>query len=354
MNTPNQNQTSHGNSSPTRNALKVVATVGGIILAAYLFDVLLMIFAGILLAVLLDGLTRLVQKLVPAPRGVALVLVATGILVPLFLIGWLFGPALLGQLDTLTDRFPDAFNSLEQSIRNTSIGNKILGALPDPAGMLTDTSGLLGGIAGVFSGVFATVANVILVFFVGIYGVISPHTYISAFVRIFPEHRRERVRDVIATVGKVLRRWLAGRFSTMVVVGVLIGVSFWIIGMPMAGTLGVITALLSFVPFLGPLIAIIPSSLVALVEGPSMIIYVLLVHAVVETLEGNIITPLIQLEAVSLPPAILISVQIVMGLLAGAVGVLLATPLAVTIIVTVQMLYIRDVLKDEVTILGHP
>ena len=97
----------------------------------------------------------------------------------------------------------------------------------------------------------------------------------------------------------------------------------------------------------------VPAMLVALVESPVKMLYVVLVFTIVQLLENYFITPLIQQRAVSLAPALLITVQIVMAILFGAMGVLLATPLAVVFIVAVQMLYINDVLGDRIKLLGE-
>jgi predicted PurR-regulated permease PerM len=80
---------------------------------------------------------------------------------------------------------------------------------------------------------------------------------------------------------------------------------------------------------------------------------VVVVFGIVQTLESYVITPLVQQRAVSLPPVILITAQIAMGVLAGATGVLLAAPLAVVVIVLLQMLYVEDVLGDSVRVLGQ-
>jgi predicted PurR-regulated permease PerM len=139
----------------------------------------------------------------------------------------------------------------------------------------------------------------------------------------------------------------------MAVVGVLTAIGLWVAGVPLAFVLGLIAALLSFVPYIGPLAAVIPAALVALAEDPTKVIYVFALYGAVQLLESYLITPLIQERAVSIPPAVLIAAQVIMGVLAGAAGVLMATPLAVVLIVLVQMLYLEDVLGDSVSTLGE-
>jgi predicted PurR-regulated permease PerM len=113
-----------------------------------------------------------------------------------------------------------------------------------------------------------------------------------------------------------------------------------------------IAAVLSFVPIIGPVLSAIPLVLVALAEDPILAVWALLIYLAVQFLESYMITPLIQREAISIPPALLISAQTVMGVLFGLVGIFLATPLAVVVIVAVQMLYVEDVLKEPVQVMG--
>jgi predicted PurR-regulated permease PerM len=138
----------------------------------------------------------------------------------------------------------------------------------------------------------------------------------------------------------------------MLVVGVLTTLGLWIVGVPLALALGVIAALFSFVPFIGPLFAFVPILLVASLEGNTMMIYALLVAIIVQVVESNVITPLIQKYAVSIPPAILLASQLILGILFGLAGLLLATPLALVLIILVQMLYVEDRLGEDVQVLG--
>src|SRR5690606_31896700 len=101
-----------------------------------------------------------------------------------------------------------------------------------------------------------------------------------------------------------------------------------------------------FVPYIGPVAAAVPAVLIGLAQSPVQALYVVIVYVIVQTLEGNFITPFIQERAVALPPAALLVGQVLMGVVFGLVGVLLATPLAVVAILLVQMLYIRQVLRD--------
>ena len=139
----------------------------------------------------------------------------------------------------------------------------------------------------------------------------------------------------------------------MVVVGGLTALGLWIVGAPLPLALGLIAGLLSFIPLLGPVFGAVPAILVALVESPTLALYVVVVFVVVQVLETYIVTPLIQQRAVSIPPALLLTAQVLLSVLFGVMGMLLATPIAVVAIVLVQMVYIQDVLGDRTTVLGE-
>jgi len=129
-------------------------------------------------------------------------------------------------------------------------------------------------------------------------------------------------------------------------------VGLWVLNIPMPVTLGIFAAVLTFVPNIGPFVSAVPAVMFGLVISPVRGLYVAVLYVAIQTLESYLITPQIQKKAVSIPPALLISAQILAGILLGFLGLILATPLMVCIIVAVQMIYIEDTLGDSVEILG--
>jgi predicted PurR-regulated permease PerM len=110
------------------------------------------------------------------------------------------------------------------------------------------------------------------------------------------------------------------------------------------------------VPNLGPILSVLPAALLGLAMGPMTAVWTVLVYVIVQLLESNLITPLIEQRVVSMPPALLLSFQLLMGMSGGVIGLVIATPLLVTIVVIVQVLYIRGVLgDDDLVVIGeHP
>jgi predicted PurR-regulated permease PerM len=197
------------------------------------------------------------------------------------------------------------------------------------------------------------VTNLLIVLLIGFYLALNPKLYVDSVVTLFPRQARSRAREILSALGRALRWWLIGRIAAMATVGVLTALGLWIVGMPLVLALGLIAGVFSFVPFIGPVASAVPAILIALVQSPWEVAYVICVYAVVQLLEGNFITPVIQKRVVLLPPAALLAAQLLMGVLFGLVGLVFATPLAVVLIVLVQMLYVEDVLGDRVHVLGE-
>ncbi len=319
----------------------------------YIAQVLFLFFGGVLLAVFLSGISGLLARKITFINYLwALGLVCGAIVVFLVVTLLVAGPSIISQTFQLVQRIPNAMDELEQILRSFWLGREVIKNFPEPKELFSLFTELLGKIPGVFSTAVGAAITPLVIVFLGIYMAFDPSKYLRAVVLLLPKKRRQRGEQVLASVGRALNLWLIGRLSSMAVVGVLTMIGLLIIGVPLALALGLIAALLSFIPYLGPALSLLPAILIALAEDPVKAFYVLIVFGIVQFLESYIITPLIQQQATTLPPALLITAQLLMGLLAGAVGVLLATPLAVVIVVLIQMLYVQDVLKDRIAVMG--
>jgi len=199
-----------------------------------------------------------------------------------------------------------------------------------------------------FTGIFGAIGNVVIIMVVGIYFAASPHLYTSGFVKLIPQPKRPRARQVLQKMGGNLSSWLLGTSVSMLIVGVVTSVGLSLLGVPLALILGIIAGLLDFVPYVGPIMAGVPAVLIAFSISPDMALYVVLLFAGIQLVQGYILQPMIESRAVDLPPALIIAMQLVFGTLFGFAGVALATPLTAALKVLVQMLYVEDMLGDKV------
>lgn len=314
--------------------------------------VLLVGFAAVLYATLLSGLARLVSDHTPLGYHLCLtgvLLVATGLIAAAVI---LFGPRVATEIDRLVELAPAAIDRVRGTLADYEWGRAILDNTSTAETVQLAPSGVLGSVAGVFSTAASLVTNGAVVIVVGFYIALSPERYVEIAVRLLPPPRRDRGREVMTTIGAVLRRWLVGRAASMAVVGVLTGIGLSMMGVRLSLLLALVAALLSFVPNLGPVLAVIPAMLLGLLDSPAMAGYVALLYLVVQVVESYLVTPIIEQRAVSLPPALLIMAQLLCGVLLGLPGLLIATPLVVVAVVAVQMLYLQDILGESVAVLG--
>ncbi len=317
----------------------------------YLPDVLLILFAGILLAVFLCGLANLLNHYTLIPKNLALIIVIVVFFAGMGGLLWLFGPAIVHGFDKLFESLNKTIDQLQQFIQQYNFLQHALQTLRSNAMSLIPER--LGRIVGVFSSAIGLATTFFFIVITGIYLSVEPHIYINSSVRLLPINKRERSSRVLYTVGRVLRWWLLGRIASMFVVGILTWIGLFLLNIPSALPLAVLAALLAFIPNIGPVLSAIPAILIGLTQGLWVALYVVLLYIAIQTIESYLITPLIQRHAIAIPPGFLLAIQLLMGVAAGAFGLLLATPLAVVVMVLIKMLYLEDTLGDSITLPHH-
>jgi predicted PurR-regulated permease PerM len=330
----------------------VTAIAAGAILLWYTAQVLLVFFAAAFLSVFFSGLAKLEQKYSRLPYRAALFFVLIDLFCVLGIGGLIMGPAIASQSATLSMELPKAYGQLYNQVNSSSFGKPVIAAVQQAMNNSKDSNFQNAlKFAGVtmhgFGGLIFAV--VIAIFFAS-----DPELYRQGLLNLFAPSRRPRMREVLDELGFTLWWWLMAQLATMASVGILIGVGLTLLGVPLSGTLGLIAALLSFIPSLGPFISVIPAVMLGLTISPIMGLYVCLLYLGVQTLEANVITPLIQQRAISLPPAFVLSSELLMGLLLGGAGLAFATPLAAVVLVLINMLYIQDVLHDKGSLPSNP
>ena len=347
--------------SPVTFAHRVLIAAGLVALVALLVyfmgllvDVLLLLFAAVLLTVAIDGLTRLVLRYLPLARLWALLVAFALILLFVLGLAALIGPQLVEQVPKLLQQLPAALQELFTTLRQLPGAEGLMAEMEEAEedAELIDPE-LLAQLGGIFSTAVGAVAGLFVVLLLAFYLVLSPGQYVGQLLRLFPLARRRRLAEVLTLQGQALRLWLLSRLISMVFVGVSTAIGLLLLGVPLPFALGLISGLLTFIPYLGPILAAIPTAGVALMESPQLALYAVLLYFAVETLEANVVFPLAAKGVVHLPPAYTVFIQVAGGAVAGFPGLVLATPLTVAVAVAVQMLYIEDTLGDRIEVLGE-
>jgi len=306
---------------------------------------LLCIFAGILFALLLRGLTEWVHDRSRLPMGLALAVVILAILVVIAAIDYFLAPRIGHEFNELYQQVPAGLERVMRYLDRSSWGKSLVDELQPGNGGISARA-VAGRFFGIASTTMGVVVGVVVVLFIGLYGAIDPDVYVAGAVRLFPPGRRARMREVLHAMARSLRWWLLGRFIAMAIIALMTGVGLWLIGVHLAFTLGLVAGTLSFVPYLGSISSALPAILIALTQSPTLALYVIILYVLIHIAEGYILLPLMQKRMVHLPPALTLAVQAVLGTLLGVIGIALATPLAAAAVVAVRMLYVEDVLHD--------
>ena len=319
-----------------RYAFVVLAVVVLALLVFKLLPVLMLIFAGVVLASALGAGANPLQRRLRLGRtwAVTIVFVAFILLVGFGL--YFFGVQLAAQMEELVSAVTAAW----QKVRQYAQGSRFLAPLLENTPSIADPGAFMSVAKETFT-VFGALADLVLVVVLAVYLAADPVTYRRGLLALLPPRLRGEVGDTLTASGLALRRWLGGQLIAMVVVGACIGIGLWAVGVPLALALGILSGVLDFVPFVGPLLAAIPGVLIAFAQGPQMALYAIAVYTAVQFIEGHLVVPIVQKQAVALPPALTLVAIVAFGIVFGPAGLFFAVPLTVVTVVMVERLYVR-------------
>lgn len=341
-----------------RNDLAWSISVGGIgvvlfvallVLAWYFAATLFMIFAGMLLGVALNAMTGLLGRVVPLPQPLRLAIVVLALLAMLSGIVVLGGTTIAQQAAILSTTIKSQLTNVKSFLESYGIDTSFfdLGAytasqqhgadtpaqapspphLPSASAIASSGGAILGQTFKVVLGAVSAVGNFFIVLFLGLAFAVQPGVYREGLLFMAPAKHRARATVIIDRIGFTLERWLIAQIITMTAVFLVTWLGLLIIGIPSSFILGIQAGLLAFIPtvgaILGGLIVVLASLASGWVAGLSAFILFLGVHA----LESYILTPIIQRQALDIPPATLFSFQILLGVVFGIWGLALALPL---------------------------
>jgi len=388
----------HNSTKPILIAVVITALVAALGTLLFLAgDVFLLIFLGLLFAAFLAHSSKWVSKYTKIPYGWSLGLVVTALVALSVGTAVGFGFAIERQIDESADEIDKAVLYLRESIDERPIVKSMVTRLPlvgdwlksgddeqqaNNGGAKTDKSEEnknenSGGekasnekengseskakpntnvistfsksaaewVVKVFATTFGVLANFGLIFFVGLFVATNPGLYRDGFCQLLPPSIREKGGQVCTDMADAMWRWLLGRFGAMAITGIGVGGMLAVLGVPLPFTMAIVTALLTFIPNIGGIMALGLALLLAAPQGGSVVLTVFVGYCVLQLLESNVVTPLIQQRQVSIPPALLLSFQLLMGVLAGILGVLVATPLLAALMVFVKQVYIQEILE---------
>ena len=357
-------------------AIAVYTTAALLTLTAYGLvrwagEILLVLFMGLLFGVFLHGLTRKADDYLPKGRKTALFAVVAALALTAGLIGFFCYARVQDQIAAFTERFDQGLNAVQERMRDSPLyetqltetsekpkdddAGQILGGLYQrwmgEAGSASNLTRLFESsaslVVGILSSTLALITSGFLIGFVGLFLAAHPDRYRDGAVSLCKPSYRGRAREIVSRCVDDLWNFLLGRGLSMIITGVGATAVLWICGVPLAVTIGVLTALLTFIPNIGAIVAWGLAAVVAMPEGGSTVLAVTAGYVLLQIVESYVITPLVQKKQVDLSPAVTLAAQAIFSVLFGVVGALAATPLVVVIKRVVKMAYVEDRLETN-------
>jgi predicted PurR-regulated permease PerM len=352
----------------TRADLAWAISIGGIgivlfaallLFAWHFAATLFLIFAGVLLGVALNAITNLLGHVVPLPHPLRLTIVCLALAAVLSGVLMLGGTTIADQAtvlsNTLKTQLVNVKSFLEKNGLDTSYLNlpslnassdaskaastartakteetpspSIQHNLPSAGTLASSGSAIVSQTWKLILGTVSAVGNFFIVLFLGLCFAAQPALYHKGLLSMTPMKRRATAAILIDRIGDTLERWLIAQMVTMAAVFLVTWIGLEIIGIQSSFILGIQAGLLAFIPtigaLLGGLIVVLASLASGWVAGASAFVLFLGVHA----LESYVLTPIIQRQALDIPPATLFAFQILLGVVFGVWGLALALPL---------------------------
>lgn len=293
-------------------------------LAVLLAQPIMVIIGGIVFAAMIDGGQRLIARVAPfLPRWLRITLVLLGALG--FLV-WLVTFA-GGQIAAQAAEFPAVIQTQLERLALWAQSHGITMQNLDLQAIASQVLGSVGQVTRALGGIFGGFTTAFLIFILAIYFVLEPDLYRRGVAWMLPERSRAHFEGTALRMGKSLRMLLFGRLIGMAVEGFATwGLLAWW-GVPMAALLGLLTGLLAFLPNIGAPISGALMIMVGFSGGTEMGLFCIAVYVIVQTVDGNIIVPMVAKRTADLAPALVLGAQLMFGLLFGILGLMLADPI---------------------------
>jgi predicted PurR-regulated permease PerM len=220
--------------------------------------------------------------------------------------------------------------------------------------MLSQAIGQIANALGEFSGsvipllgdVASALLSFLIIIFLCLYLIAEPDLYIDGVIRMTPLWYRQRTREILARLDDTIRAWVRVTGVSMLITGVGTAIGLAVLGIQQWAALGVLAGVMSFIPNFGPIVALVPSIAVAIIQTPQYTLLVVVIIYGVSFVQSQIFAPILARESMKLAPVLILVGQIVFGVFFGFMGIMLAVPLTAMLVVLIEEIYIKDILGD--------
>lgn len=344
-----ENQT-HSSSSFTNKVWTTVGITAFVVIMLLIiyktFHVFLLLMASSLIALFFNAVSNKVKKWTGLGNGVSLAVTIVLIILLLGLFFWMVGAEAQVQFKEMQEAVPVMIDNAQSYLNKSEIGRKVSDYVSD----IENQKKVLPFLQSFFTSSFGVFGDLYIVIFLSIFLSVAPFDYVNGIVNLVPRRGKVKAKQLLESLGTNLQKWMKGAIVSGFVIATFIAIALLILGIDMWLILAIFAGLLNVIPNFGPIIAMIPGVLVALLTSPTLALLVAGSYILSQTIEGNLITPNIQKKLLNIPPALLISFQVLMGTLLGGWGIVLAVPMLVIVITVVKKLYLDENMGGEETV----
>lgn len=336
----------------TRNLLILAAVIGLILLIRAAPVILTISLGGAFLALILSFPVRLLSRIVP--RGIAILLTLTTLVVLLTVAIFVAIPVLINQISGLIEEIPSLADEGDEFLRDVLRPFQERGMVSEDSDAVIDdlrtgaierasqvAEGFLDNLLGAVTGIFDLVVKTFGIVFVAIYLLIDARRMKAAVIRTAPPRYRRDAQILWEDFGASLSRYLGGLAISLLLQGILSGLALWAIGVPYPLLLGLWVSMTAIIPYLGAYLGAIPAVILGFYQSTTIGILTIVLYIVIQQLESNVLTPRIQGQAVRVHPILVLLTVIALSEIDGLRGAVFAVPLLAVIRVLFDFLSVR-------------
>ncbi|WP_320664344.1 AI-2E family transporter [Prochlorococcus sp. MIT 1223] len=348
------------------NLISLTFIIIAIILFWSLKEIVIQIFASIILAMALCSLTGKIEKLLSIPRFLALTITITSLILLLIIFILIVVPQFTNEFQQLITDLPSAareiWELLQSLVREFStiiygsnidpklekgILEKVIFSMPDSATLANGVTDSLSKIVGLASNLGVGIIQLLFILSVSLMITVQPNSYREVFILLIPSFYRRRARSILIMCGSALTNWMFGVLISSSFVALLAAIGLYILGIKLVFANAIIAGLLNVIPNVGPTISTIFPMSIAFLDSPWKSVAVLGMYIIIQNIESYLITPSIMQKQVKLLPGLALTSQFIFAIIFGPIGLILALPLSVVLQVLIKEILIEDILESK-------
>lgn len=333
----------------TGTIFRVILIILGFLFLYIVRDIIIMLIAAFVIASAVEPIAKKLQAY-RIPRGASVIIVYILIITVITLTVVSIAPPLAKQTTALIQQ-------LSQVIGN-AFTYFVPGEQYDPRDVVSQLREGLSGFGNSLTNVgfsifeqtrsvFSGFISVIFTFIIALYLVIEEDALKKVFRLVVPQHHHAYIEQIIDRIQVKIGRWVIAQLSLALVIGVVVGVGLWIIGVQNALVLGLFAGVLEIIPVIGPIIAGFIGTLVALSQSWILALVTLAFYVVVQQVENHALIPNLMKKATGLNPLVTLIAVLLGARLAGVVGIILSIPVATMISIFLSDFFSKSVDENE-------